>query len=479
MKTIKLLTSVLFIVLLSAFTASIFGNKMILPVMGAVLFVGSIIMSKGMNLKGMLGEFLTIEATDSEETKAAKSTFNRIHADLESKGNKNRDELKSAFEIEVKKAIDASTDLKENLDKVLEEKTKWEEKLKDHDEALLELNRFRDANKSAEAKGVTFEDALNKAIDENEKAIKLFGEKKGGKVTMELKAVGDMGLSSISNLTTANVQTAPGIVPFPNRRVHMRDIIATGRMSTSLFNFLKEIGFDGSIGTWQENSGAKPQFDIRYAEASAPSQFIAGYIKISRKSLDDIPALKASIASRLLQKYLDAEDNQVLSGTGANGQLLGLYAAANSIAYVPGRTKSVEMIVDAMSVIEELNHDVTGALLRPRGWNDILLSQSAGSTSGIYSLPGLGMVSMQNGSLNIAGAPVWKSTAQVDNSFLLGDWNMGAQLLLREDPIVEFFEQDGDNVKNNQITIRVEGRVALPVYFSDAFIHGTFVNPGS
>lgn len=477
MKQIKFLTAVLFIILMSAFIGS--ATAAPLPVMACtagILFIGSHILSHGMNMSGMLGEFLTIEAADSPETKAAKETFNKLHSDLEGKSNKSRDDLKSEFALEVKKAIDQNSELKTNLEAVIEE---LKSKSKEQEDAILEINRFKSKAQEQANKGKTFGEALNEAIDENEQKLVEFGSKKEKSVRMEMKAVGDMGLSSISNLTAANVQMAPGIVPFPNRQVHMRDILPTGRMSTSLYNFLKEVGFDGAVGTWQENSGAKPQFDIRYVEASAPSQFIAGYLKISRKALDDIPALKASLASRLLQKYLDAEDQQVLSGTGANGQLLGLYNVANSITYVPGRTKSVEMIVDAMSVIEELNHNATDVLLRPRGYNDIMLSQSAGSTTGIYSLPGQGFVTNTQGRLNIAGANVWKSTAQVDNTFLTGDFDMGAMLLLREDPIVEFFEQDGDNVKNNQITVRVEGRIALPVFYSDAFIHGTFVNPGS
>jgi hypothetical protein len=84
-----------------------------------------------------------------------------------------------------------------------------------------------------------------------------------------------------------------------------------------------------------------------------------------------------------------------------------------------------------------------------------------------------------NGQINIAGADLHKTTAMVDNSFMSGDFKNAAMILLREDPIVEFFEQDGDNVKNNQITVRVEGRIALPVFYNDALIHGSFVNPGS
>jgi len=483
MKTIKILMAVMFALLMGNILAHAVGvDYMSLPI-AFILLLGSAVLSKGISMKGSFGEFLTIEAGDSAETKAAKETFNKIHDDLAQKGEKGQSELKKAFEAEVKKAVDQNTELKEQLKEVVEQKAAMDAKIGEHEAAILEINRLRAANSKAAEKGVTFGDAFNTALDENMEDIKAFAAgklKNANKVRMELKAVGDMGLSSISNLTAANVQVAPGIVPYPSRKVHLRDIMSTGRMTTSLYNFLKEIGFDGSIGTWQENSGAKPQFDIRYQEASAEAEFVAGWVRISRKSLDDIPALKSNLAFRLLQKYLDAEDNQILNGTGANGQLQGLYKAGNSIAYAGGKTKSVEMLVDAISQLEVLNHSATGILLDPIGYNNVLLSQSTGTTAGVYSLPG-GLVSYGGSGtgLEVAGTTSYKSTAQSANKFLVGDWQMGAQLLFREDPIVEFFEQDGDNVKNNQITVRVEGRVANVIYYNDAFEYGTFVNPGS
>lgn len=428
-------------------------------------------------------ELFKIEAEDTAEVKSVKEKLNTVYLKSGEAASTMTNEVKKALAGEIKELIEQNTDFKKELGAVLEEKAKWEEKLQNHEEAILEINRLRAERTEAAQKGVSFGDAFSKALDENMDEIKLFSEgklKNANKVRMELKAVGDMGLSSISNLTAANVQMAPGIVPYPSRKVHLRDIMATGRMTTSLYNYLKEIGFDGSIGTWQENSGAKPQFDIRYQEVSAEAQFIAGWVRISRKSLDDIPALKANLASRLLQKYLDAEDNGILNGTGVNGQLNGLYTAGNSIAYAGGKTKSVEMLVDSISQLEVLNHTATGILLDPIGYNNVLLSQSTGDTKGIYSLPG-GLVSYGGAGvgLEVAGVTSYKSTAQSANKFLVGDWAMGAQLLFREDPIVEFFEQDGDNVKNNQITVRVEGRVANVIYYNDAFQYGTFINPGS
>jgi hypothetical protein len=37
---------------------------------------------------------------------------------------------------------------------------------------------------------------------------------------------------------------------------------------------------------------------------------------------------------------------------------------------------------------------------------------------------------------------------------------------------IEIFEQDGTNVRENKITVRIEETVALPVYGSNYFIGG-------
>jgi hypothetical protein len=78
----------------------------------------------------------------------------------------------------------------------------------------------------------------------------------------------------------------------------------------------------------------------------------------------------------------------------------------------------------------------------------------------------------------ISGVPVFKSTAMSDSKYLVGDWSKGAQLYVRENPIVRFFEEDGTNVRENKITVRVEGRIALPIYYTDAFVTGSLnANP--
>jgi len=360
----------------------------------------------------------------------------------------------------------ANNDLKSDIQVVRDE---LEKERKEREDWQTEVNRFRTFAKEQESKGRKFDVALDEAIDANMEQIKGFANGESKKVRMQLKAVGDMGLSNISGLTAANTQVASGIQNLPNQRIHMRNILNTGRMTTSSFTYLQETGGEGAPDVWGENSGPKPRLDLDYIEKIAPSQFIAGILKISRKSLDDMPALRSSLANRLLEMYLVAEDNQILNGTGAGNQLQGLMPVATP--YDGEYTNATDRIIDAQGQLEEALYYATGVIVKPRDYARILLNK--GNTDE-YTLPGLGAVSMQNGVMYLAGVPIYKVNAMpsATRQFLAGDFLMGAQLLLREDPVVEFFAEDENNVQTNQITVRVEGRVALPIYRQEAFVKG-------
>jgi HK97 family phage major capsid protein len=268
----------------------------------------------------------------------------------------------------------------------------------------------------------------------------------------------------------------PGIVPFPSRKLHIRQLLPVGQMSTSDIHFLQETQDEGTVAVWADNSGAKNQVDFDLTEQVAQSQFIAGYLRITRKMLDDIPAMRSFLQARLIERYLVAEDQQLLNGNGTSPQLDGLIT--NAQAYSGTRTIAVEKIIDACAQVEGNNYQATGILVSPKQYYAILMTK--GSTLD-YSLPGGSAVNIVNGQIYIAGIPVFKSTAlftqlPAQDTFLVGDWAMGAQLFIRENPIVRFFEEDGTNVRENKITVRVEGRVAMPIYSPTAFVTGS-LNP--
>ena len=388
---------------------------------------------------------------------------------LDANKAKTLDEAKSIIAnaiSEATKAVDAKLE-----DAVKSANVRIDEMDKALLEAKSENNRIKmDAQSKAP---VSFNQAFATAMDENSDNLEKFKRKEIKQFAMELKTVGDMSLANITDLAAANVQMLPGIIPAAPRKLHIRSLLPTGVMTTSAIHYLQETGSEGSVAAWADNSGTKSQIDYDLTEEVAPSEFIAGYLRITRKALDDISAMRSYLQSRLLEQYLDAEDNQLLNGSGVSPNLGGLIT--NAEAYSGFRTIQVEKLLDSVAQIESNNHSANGILLSPEQFYALMLTRS---TTNEYTLPGGVAVDLVNGQMFISGVPIFKSTAMSDSKYLVGDWSKGAQLFVRENPIVRFFEEDGTNVRENKITVRVEGRVALPIYYTDAFVTGSLnANP--
>lgn len=317
-----------------------------------------------------------------------------------------------------------------------------------------------------------FNDLLKEGITEN--ADKIRSMKKGQSVSFEMKVVGDMSFAN--NFSTADVSVTnlrPGIIELPKRKLHIRELLSGGAMSLSNFAYVKETA--GEEGPEPVAEGTlKNQFDLDLLEASVPAEYIAGWVRISRKMLDDVPGMTTFLQSRLPELLLRAEDTQLLTGDGTSPNLSGITDTGNFTAPTGSATIDVEQLVEAIAQLEGYDREANGILLHPSDYYTILLNKAAGG-AGTYDLP-TALATIQNGQLYIAGVPVFRSTAMTVDKFIVGDWVMGANLLTREAPRVEFFYEDGINVRENKVTVRVEERIAFPIYGDNYFIYGDFGN---
>jgi len=313
-------------------------------------------------------------------------------------------------------------------------------------------------------KGKGFNQLLKEAIADNATAIQ--GLKKGSKVELDIKAVGDMSFAV--NFPTADVSVSdlrPGIIPQPNRKVHVRSLLAGGTTTSKQFTYVRESGGEGSPDWWM--SGNKPQMDFDLEEVDAPVRDIAAYLQIPTNMLDDVDGLTSFLQSRMLEKWLQAEDEKVLYGASNTAPFFtGLTVAATGSA--SGSTRIIDKLVLSAASIESANYEANGILMHPRNYYELVLNQT---TADEYTYPVV--FNAATGGLTIAGIPVFKSTAINQGYFLMGDWNMGAQLLTRMAPKIEFFYENGTNVVTNQVTVRIEGRVALPIYHTGAWVYST------
>ena len=384
------------------------------------------------------------------------------------------EEIKSAFEgikSEVNGAIEsAKADNASALESVKSEleATKAQISVVKDEIEKLEAKQNRSKMNQTEVKG--FNASLADAIEQNgDNLAKLArGEQKRSSFILDTKAVGNM--TEAVNLTgDITRQYANQVYALPSRKVHLRSLLPIGTINQGLFTFPYESGGEGApAAQTQGSSKAQVDFDITMKDAAA--QYIAGYVRISRQMLDDIPAMTSFLQSRLLEKYLIAEDAQILSGDGTAPNLQGILGVAT--AATGAATVDVEQLVQAIAQLESSNYSATGIMVNPTDWAAIMNTKN---TNAAYSLPASTVVTT-DGNVSIAGIPLYKSTAIAVDKFLVGDWSMGAQIMQNQGISVQFSEMDGDNFTKNLITVRVEARIALPIYYAGAFVYGDFGN---
>ncbi len=334
----------------------------------------------------------------------------------------------------------------------------------------LEAKSNRKTMNENQVKG--FNATLAESIEKNADVLGKIaaGELKHTSFKMDTKAVGNM--TEAVNLTGDIPRAyANQVYALPSRKIHVRSLLPVGTISQGLFTFPLETGGEGAPAA-QTQGSTKAQVDFDITMTNAPAQVIAGYVKISRQMLDDVPAMTSFLQSRLLEKYLVAEDAQLLSGNGTAPNLQGLTGVAS--AFTGAATVDVEQLVQAIAQVEASNYSATGILINPTDWASIINTKN---TNSAYSLPGSTVVTT-DGQLSIAGIPVFKSTAIAADKFLVGDWAMGAQIMQRDGISVQFSEFDGNNFVENMITVRVEARIAFPIYYAGAFVYGDFGNVG-
>lgn len=394
------------------------------------------------------------------------------------------------LELQIKAAVDNVAEIKRTVAALGDENAQlktaidgYEAKLKNavtveqlNDEKAAFQKQIDDLSVRQKKSSPATPKSFNAEFSENmkEQTDKFANMKKGDRVEFEVKAVGDMTFAN--NFSTADASVAfvrPGIIELPKRKLHIRELLPVGGMGAkSTFDYVKEIAGEGAPASAAEGA-TKSQFDLDLQEVSVKAEWIAGFLSISRNMLDDVAGMTTFLGSRLPELLLRAEDSQLLTGTGTTPQIKGLMTSGNFTAASGAATIDVEQLVQAISQLEELDREANGILLNPADYYNIMLTKASGS--GEYDLP-TSIVQVQNGQLFIAGVPVFKSTAMTVDKFLVGDWRMGANLIFREPAKVQFFYEDNVNVRQNKVTVRVEERIAFPVYGSDYFILGDFGN---
>lgn len=379
-------------------------------------------------------------------------------------------ELDNGFEA---KSAESFADIKRQVDE-------YNLKLKAADDRIKEIsvkadeadNRAKALDKAMGEMKVSgrmslksFEGEIEEKLEKNAEKLKA-----GQKFDLEFqrKAVGDM--ASATNLSGQVVlpQVQGGVILRPYEDLHMRNILPVGTTNSPVVRHIRDNGGEGAPGMVAEG-GTKPQMDRDLTVEDANVRKIATYLRVPEEMIEDIPYLIGFLTNIGTQEVLKVEDAQILYGDGTGQNLSGLFTNATAFAAgtsVVAAPNEFDVLRAARKQMRNAQRYPTFAMVSP---DDFFVMSSRKDANNNYILQGGG-----NGILpNINGLPIIENSSVASGDFLVGD-RIAAEIDFRKSLVIRFFDQDRDNVIKNMVTILIEERLALPIYYTNGFVKGTF-----
>ena len=357
------------------------------------------------------------------------------------------DELKiEDLRTSITEAVKSISDFKkENGESAVDKKT-FDETINSIEESLIRI-------KAATEKAGNGEIALKSIDKQIEEQLKDFITVEKGAKVVDLKGAckASAGYKKSINLVldskSVSKVTSTGIAPHYNNTVDttlsvdpkaetvIRRYANVASISTRSLTYAEFKPGEGDA-KWVPEGGLKPNMDATLSEKSITAGKVALTVKLTEETLTDLPQLVAEIRAEIINRIGITEEEGIISGTGADGQITGVFKDRPNLVLM-------NPIDYAMMQLEK---DANGQYLRPFRAGDEL----------------------------IRGLAVETSTAIEQGKFRIGDFNY---LNIRD--LVQLsitFGWENDDFTKNLVTMIGEKRLMAYVkaQYKTAFVSDSF-----
>ena len=306
--------------------------------------------------------------------------------------------------------------------------------------------RMKPQATSVSAAPASWGSAIVKSIDENKGTIVAVNK---ATPKFQVKAVQTM---TVADNLTGNIPNTyrPDLIPVPFENIHVRNLFSVTPSETDSYHFYRHTVGEGTINFQTNELAAKAQIDEDLTEVTVNLDYLAGFLKISRKMLKNFSALRAYIGRWLPERYYQREDTKAYQA---------IIAGATGATDTTG-TDMMSRIIRTIGAQKQAKYNPNAIIIDGNVWAKLLTFKA--STSGEFTQP-IGVVNvLANGQMSIVGIPVYTASWVGGNEAIICDARY-FEIIQSEGLSVQFFEQDSDNVQKNLLTVRVEASVGFAV----------------
>jgi HK97 family phage major capsid protein len=323
-------------------------------------------------------------------------------------------------------------------------------------DAFMESESFRSQQKATRPV-IQFE--MDGAINPEIKAIY------GGSQTPTGGALTVPGLGHVDNI---------GIREMKLRSQHVRDLFPKRTTTATQIISVRETGFTNNAAQISvrlaDNSGftTKPESQLSLVPVTYNIARVAHWIKAHKDILSDEPRLKDFINMRMTDGILFAEDRDILFGAGGSERVTGIMNTPGIQVYAgQAADKWTKQLRRAATRAMLANYDPTGVILHPLDWEELELEETLDGHYRIAINVAVG------GTKRLWSMDIVATSAMTQGNYLLGNFNMGAQIFDREQVNVQISTENEADFIQNLVTVRAEERLAVVVDRPESFVAGT------
>lgn len=251
------------------------------------------------------------------------------------------------------------------------------------------------------------------------------------------------------------------VVEYAHRRPMVADIIPQSPTTQASVVYMEETTSTNSAATRSEG-GAAGESALAYTERTVAVREIATILPVTEIQIEDVSQAQSLIDNRLLTFLELAEETQLLTGDNNAPNLNGFHTAVSQ-TQAKSTDPTPDALYKAMTKVRATGMaEPSAVIIHPNDWQDIRLLRT---TDGIYIWGN----PSEAGPERVWGLPVVVTTAETENTALLGDFQLYSEIFRRRGANIKVSDSHSDYFSKGKLAIRADKRLALAIYRASAF----------
>lgn len=341
--------------------------------------------------------------------------------------------------------------------------------------AIAEFKAAEDAKKAADAAAALVKSLANTTTAKESDTMpndapKTFGEFAAKNLDMNAFANGAKSVATGLNFKAAtDPQTSVQVVSYADqpldtvaREISVRDVFSQLSVSGNTVSYVQMGATEGEPTAVNEN-GEKPQIHVPTEDITEKLGKVAAWFYESDELLADNAMLRSAIDNRAINEVRNAAESTIITKLLATD-------GVGRISETPGLDN---IFTASMQVRQQHNHAADAVIINPTDYATLRLAKDGNTQyyggGAFYGPYGQGGVVAQPG---IWGLNTIVTTAIPAGTVIVGAFRLGGAVVTKQGEGIglEVHRGDHDDAIHNRVTVVVEERLAIAVYYPADFV---------